>query len=196
MYAGTMAATRLTKAAWIEGALAFIADVGVERLAVEPLAKRLATTKGSFYWHFASRDELLDAVLDHWLQAAAVEPAAANQAHSPRENLTAVLSLAARPGTYDQAEWRLLTSTHPRVQHVARQIHDVRQAFVRTQLHALGLPETLAGLRAHIGYLAYLGHLQMRVCTDASQHGPQGDVRESVFVDTLVTMLTDNSDGE
>ena len=35
-------------------------------MAVEPLAKGLGTTKGSFYWHFADRNALLEATLGLW----------------------------------------------------------------------------------------------------------------------------------
>ena len=35
-------------------------------MAVEPLAKELGTTKGSFYWHFADRNALLEATLGLW----------------------------------------------------------------------------------------------------------------------------------
>ena len=39
---------------------------GVAAVAVEPLAKVLQTTKGSFYWHFADRNALLEATLELW----------------------------------------------------------------------------------------------------------------------------------
>src|SRR5689334_4989283 len=59
-------ASRLDAAAWIEAALDALADGGVEAVRVEPLAKALNVTKGSFYWHFADRRALIDAVLAAW----------------------------------------------------------------------------------------------------------------------------------
>src|SRR4029077_16472970 len=44
------------------------ADGGIDTVRVEPLAKALGITKGSFYWHFADRRALLDAMLDAWMQ--------------------------------------------------------------------------------------------------------------------------------
>jgi len=58
--------TALDRDAWIRGAVAVLAEHGVERLRVEVLAKRLGVTKGSFYWHFKDRRDLQDAVLDYW----------------------------------------------------------------------------------------------------------------------------------
>ena len=45
--------------------IALAAD-GIDAVRVEPLAKALAVTKGSFYWHFADRRALIDAMLSHW----------------------------------------------------------------------------------------------------------------------------------
>ncbi len=61
-------AARLTKDAWIAGAVEALVEDGLDAIAVEPLARRLGVTKGSFYWHFASRDELLAAVITRWEQ--------------------------------------------------------------------------------------------------------------------------------
>ncbi|MDZ4254625.1 MAG: TetR/AcrR family transcriptional regulator [Sulfuritalea sp.] len=56
----------LDREAWIKGAIAILAEHGAERLRVEVLAKRLGVTKGSFYWHFKDRRDLLNAVLEFW----------------------------------------------------------------------------------------------------------------------------------
>ncbi len=56
----------LDRRAWIEGAFALLGEAGETGVRIEPLAKRLGVTKGSFYWHFRDRRALLDAVLTHW----------------------------------------------------------------------------------------------------------------------------------
>lgn len=43
-----------------------LAEDGIAGLRVEVLAKRCGVTKGSFYWHFRDRQDLIDAVLTHW----------------------------------------------------------------------------------------------------------------------------------
>src|SRR3546814_1862651 len=58
----------LTADCWAEAALDAIAGGGLDAVAVEPLARRLGVTKGSFYWHFANRDALLRAALQRWEQ--------------------------------------------------------------------------------------------------------------------------------
>src|ERR1044071_6914972 len=57
---------RLDAAAWIAAGFDALADGGVDAVRVEPLAKALDITKGSFYWHFADRRALLDAMLQSW----------------------------------------------------------------------------------------------------------------------------------
>jgi len=47
-----------------QAALEQIAEQGVLAVAVEPLARRLGVTKGSFYWIFPSREALLVAALE------------------------------------------------------------------------------------------------------------------------------------
>jgi AcrR family transcriptional regulator len=58
--------TPLDRAAWIKGALAALAEDGPAGVRIELLAKKLHVTKGSFYWHFKDRRDLVDAVLEEW----------------------------------------------------------------------------------------------------------------------------------
>ena len=57
---------RLDREDWVNAAFERLGAGGVEAVRVEPLAKDLGVTKGSFYWHFRDREALLDAVLEAW----------------------------------------------------------------------------------------------------------------------------------
>ena len=43
-----------------------LAEHGVESVRVEVLARDLGVSKGSFYWHFRDRGELLEKLLARW----------------------------------------------------------------------------------------------------------------------------------
>lgn len=65
--------TRTPRAAWIEAGLQALAAGGPDAVRIEPLAKTLGVTRGSFYGHFKARATLLDAMLDTWERAATDE---------------------------------------------------------------------------------------------------------------------------
>jgi AcrR family transcriptional regulator len=51
---------------WIRAAFARLSAQGVESVRVEILARDLGATKGSFYWHFKDREDLLSRMLLQW----------------------------------------------------------------------------------------------------------------------------------
>jgi AcrR family transcriptional regulator len=51
---------------WIRAAQARLSSQGIESVRVEVLARDLGVSKGSFYWHFRDRGELLDQLLSRW----------------------------------------------------------------------------------------------------------------------------------
>jgi len=59
--------SRLSSDDWIAAALDMLAEQGILGVRIDELARRLGVTKGSFYWHFNSRDELLTAMAGHWV---------------------------------------------------------------------------------------------------------------------------------
>ena len=58
--------TQLDRNDWIEAAIDVLSQHGLSGLRVEVLAKTCGVTKGSFYWHFKDRQDLLSAVLETW----------------------------------------------------------------------------------------------------------------------------------
>ncbi len=69
------APVRTPRGTWIKEGLRTLAAGGPDAVRIEPLAKALGVTRGGFYWHFASREALLEAMLDTWERATTDEVA-------------------------------------------------------------------------------------------------------------------------
>jgi AcrR family transcriptional regulator len=61
-----MGALRTPRDRWIQEGLRVLADMGVDAVRVEVLARALEVTKGGFYGYFDNREALLTAMLDAW----------------------------------------------------------------------------------------------------------------------------------
>ncbi len=57
---------QLTRDDWIEKALSVLIEDGIEAVQITHLSRLLDVTRGSFYWHFKSREELLGALMSEW----------------------------------------------------------------------------------------------------------------------------------
>jgi AcrR family transcriptional regulator len=88
-------APRLGRDAWLEAALDALAAGGVADVRVETLAQELGVTKGSFYWHFRDRADLLAALLQQWRggRSAAIAAQAEASGGKPAERLQHLLDL-------------------------------------------------------------------------------------------------------
>jgi len=60
----------LTPESWIDAATEVLAYQGIDRVRVDLLAQQLGVTRGSFYWHFRDREDLLRRVLRAWHELA------------------------------------------------------------------------------------------------------------------------------
>ena len=57
---------KVTRQDWLNVAMDVLVSDGVEQVKVLDLGNRLGVSRSSFYWYFKSRQELLDALLQHW----------------------------------------------------------------------------------------------------------------------------------
>jgi AcrR family transcriptional regulator len=87
-------ARRKTREDWIAAARRVLVKSGVDSVKVDRLAQDLSTTRGSFYWHFTDREDLLHALLHDWEAAnyAAMANIRARWASS-RPDLTELIEL-------------------------------------------------------------------------------------------------------
>lgn len=149
---------------WIDAGLRALRDEGVEAVRVERLASVIGKTKGSFYWHFADRKALLDALLDAWrrraTQAVIVEVEA--RGGDARRRLTTLFEITFEAdGRLERAmrDWSRGDQT------VARAIAAVdrrRLRYVEAALIETGLDAPTAKWRARFAYQALVGRFVMR----------------------------------
>lgn len=153
------------KLEWIDAGLSALVDGGPEAVRVEPVAKALKVTKGSFYWHFADRPAWLAAIRARWEQIAtqAVIDRVERAGPDPQGRLETLFTFTTRhhPGHVLEAAIRAWSLTDPKTRAVTRRIDKKRLGYVKDLLVGLGHSSAQAQLRAQILYLALLGEMSL-----------------------------------
>jgi AcrR family transcriptional regulator len=156
-------ASPLSREDWIKAATHLIAQEGVQAVAVEPLALALGVTKGSFYWHFKNRDELIHAALEAWEQDQSADVVARYGAIAdPRRRLRVLLFAAfedVENGKFFTA--LAVSSEDARVQPYLKRATERRLAFGAESFRSLGFPPEEARERSLLAYAAYAGYFQL-----------------------------------
>jgi AcrR family transcriptional regulator len=182
----------LSKQDWIRAALFAIADGGTSKVAVEPLAAQLGATKGSFYWHFSNRDQLIAEALEFWERDGTddviemVQPIA-----DPGERLRRLLAIAIGYEDDDaagQADVGLLAAAHdPVVGPVLRRVADKRLDFLEGCFREIGFTAAQSRHRARMAYSTFLGWFELRrVAPHRAPTGRERDAYERVVMDLLL----------
>lgn len=180
---------RLTARDWVDAALIALGEGGLAAVAVEPLAKRLNTTKGSFYWHFANREALIDAVLKRWeeLNTESVIKEV-NDEPDPERRLRNLFKAVPAATDGDPIEVVLVGNVrHPQVAAVLRRVTERRIDYVTQIFAELGFPADEARRRAVMIYTSHLGHTHlMHAAPDVL---PAGRDERKRYLDTVVEVL-------
>ena len=155
--------TQLDRIAWIEAGTDVLAEEGVDGVRVEVLAKRCGVTKGSFYWHFKDRDDLLDAVLETWKQGRVDD--VRKQMHAEpgkaRDQIYRVIELYGggpnRRGMEIELAVRDWARRDARAAAVAAEVDEARLKYTAELFLACGLPAREAASRSLLVYAYTFG---------------------------------------
>jgi len=153
------ARTSLTPETWIEAATTVLVDQGIDHVRVDVLAGELGVTRGSFYWHFRDREDLLRRVLQAWSERTTEQLTRRLESArtDAREQLRDVISLPFRGRAAARAaRIELAIRAWARRDEMARQAVDAadasRIAYHETIFAALGFADDEARQR---GFLLY-----------------------------------------
>ncbi len=154
----------LSAADWEQAAVELIAEKGVQAVAIEPLARRMGITKGSFYWHFPNRESLLEQALHRWEEHDARNLSTSlGEIDQPRDRL---ISFFRRVGkeklTHEVYSSLCAAAGHPQVEPVLERVANRRMAHLSAAFREMGMPEAQANSQGRLTYSVYLGFLQLQ----------------------------------
>ena len=155
---------------WLAAALELLRERGVDHVKVEPLAQRLGVTKGSFYWHFKNRGDLLRSLPEFWARRQ-TDPVLAQVEAAPGgpiDRMRAILEFIARedPDQYDNP-LRAWAQFDPEVAAAVAAIDERRMATAQALFEEAGLSEADAAFRARLWYFYDVGEHVTRDTPDS-----------------------------
>ncbi len=172
---------RLDPQAWIDAALEILADGGIDAVRIEPLAKQLGVTKGSFYWHFKDRGALLDAMLTQWRRNTTLDIIARleRSAATPEARLAQLLKMPFRGVKADKSAevelaLRLWGRRDPQARAALAEVDQLRLRYFQDLLQRLGFSSEAAAVRAIYCYSF------MRVAGTLIDHQDEALIERSV----------------
>ena len=158
-YATVWTQLTLTKTDWINAGWILMANQGVAAVKVEVLARQLKVSKGSFYWHFKNRKELLAGILQRWEHETLWLIEESQKESTPEKQLIKMFALAEELCNLPDPETAIFiwANQEPAVQERVRIVETKRVDYLNQLLQNYGFSETEARHKAEIGYFAFMG---------------------------------------
>lgn len=182
--------SRLSRQDWIDAALKQIAEHGLAGVNVASLAAQLRVTTGSFYWHFSSRDELVEAALDRWETERIDVIETLRELSDPQLRLERLISDLYRNRDRGALYSSLQASaSDPRVASRLRRTTQRRLTFLTQTYRELGYPMQQARHSALVLYSLYTGLWEViRTLPASDEHAITGE-RLADYVEHLRALI-------
>jgi AcrR family transcriptional regulator len=163
--------SNLTRQDWIDQGLKTLAETGVETVRVEPLARLMGVTKGSFYWHFRNREDLLEAILQEWVK---------RQTHSIIERVEAIggdattkllylFELAVQDDGRAENAIRAWAASDSKITAALVQVDQRRLDYTKDLFLQVGFAPFEAMVRARMVYYALVGEFTIGARSDQAE---------------------------
>ena len=178
----------LTPERWVDAATEVLVNHGIDSVRVDTLARGLQVTRGSFYWHFRDRDDLLRAVLQAWRAGATEQLTQRLQGarDDPREQLRDLISLPFRGRAAARAaRIELAIRAWARREAMARAFVDeadaARIGHIAQVFSSLGFSITEARARAFLLYSYEVAESLLSTQDDAAQRQERAQLVERLI---------------
>lgn len=160
---GDVAIGRLAREDWVAVARKALIAGGVEEVKVDGLARRLKVTRGSFYHHFESRQDLLNALIEDWKANNLQEIEDLRSTGADMKQLFRVW-VGEDPNfpSFDIAV-RVWARKSSNVSKLVRGVDDTWVALLQSMLEASGIGAPESFVRARIMYFHQVGYYALSI---------------------------------
>ncbi len=164
-------ASKLGRQDWLNIGIQALIEKGIEAVRVEPLAKLLNVTRGSFYWHFKNRDDLLEEILNEWeaRNTKNIIEQIEGLNSSPNAKLLTLLEIAAKDDNLLEKAIRVWSVNDARAVGAITRIDQQRLDYLQNLFVQLGFSQIDSKVRAQIAYSVRLGWFVMASSGYASE---------------------------
>lgn len=145
--------SRLTRNEWLERSLASLAQ-NKGNFHLDELVRMLGVTKGSFYWHFKSRNDFIHSLLDYWENTSTnsvLKQMGTYRDLDAEQRLLALMRILRNKefATHDIAI-RNMASWNQEVADKVVKVDELRLNFVRSLFSEIGFTGKELEVRAHL----------------------------------------------
>ena len=170
----------LTRQDWLDLALRTLVEDGIDRVKVQIMAKQLGVARSSFYWHFASQEDLHKAMLDDWLSKNTSPIIERSMRPEPDVNraIISVFECWIDESLFNpelDIAVRLWGRRAANVRAVVMEADALRLDALRRMFLRYGFPDKEAKIRARVIYFTQIGQYTLDVFEEPEvrfSHGP------------------------
>jgi AcrR family transcriptional regulator len=148
---------------WVAAANDLLVNENIRGVQVSALCLKLKVTKGSFYWHFSGREDLLRTLLESWRRRMTLNIAnrLGRLTNGAVNTVRALLALPRKTFSADGAAVEMSIREWGRREKVAhdalKEVDDIRLKSFEQSFQSLGFSARDARLRAYIAYAIMMG---------------------------------------
>lgn len=152
----------LSREAWIAAARKVLEKRGIAEVKIDRLARKLRVTRGSFYFHFTSQNDLLEELLNQWREAncAPFHELRATRYEDGLQYFSDIVHVWVNEAPFSPAldlairDWSRTSAS------LAREVEEndgLRMALLTEAFQQMGYPEDESIVRARITYFHQIG---------------------------------------
>ena len=149
----------LDRDAWLKKALDILFAHGISQVKIEVIARKLKLTKGSFYWHFRNRDDLLRSMVEWWRENQLRFISGLTHSHAdPQGIIRAVITFTqhTEDSNHDIA-MREFARFNKQAARAVAEVDQLRVSYLSEMFLAAGFDAIEASLRARTLYFYQVG---------------------------------------